>query len=64
MDKVYTDNELMDLWEQLEDIPYDPVKEEIEAPFIHFPAGTSKDEIWHWFDEHYTCGLYVLMTTF
>ena len=64
MDKVYTDEEIMRLWEELEDIPYDPEKEEIEVPFMHFPAGTDRDTIWHWFDEHYTGGLYSLMTTF
>lgn len=64
MDKVYTDEEIMRLWEEMEDIPYDPEKEEIEVPFLHFPSGTDRDTIWHWFDEHYTGGLYALMTTF
>ena len=64
MNKVYTDNEIRELWEQLEDHPFDPETETIEAPFLHFPAGTHYLEIWHWFDEHYTGGLHTLMTTF
>lgn len=24
---------------------------EIEADFLSFPAGTSKFDVWHWFDE-------------
>ena len=27
------------------------VNDEIEEDFLFFPAGTSKFEVWHWFDE-------------
>lgn len=45
------------LWEQLEDIPMNTETECIEQPFFHFPEGSSKDEIWKWFDKHYSKGV-------
>ena len=41
---------LLELWHKLEDIPVD-ADECIEEPFMKFPIGTDKFEIWHWFDE-------------
>lgn len=41
---------LLELWHKLEDIPVD-ADECIEEPFMQFPIGTGKFEIWHWFDE-------------
>lgn len=38
------------LWEKLGDIPIDG-DDCIEEPFEHFPVGTSRYEIWHWFEE-------------
>lgn len=49
------------LWEQFADIPMDPVTEEIEEPYLHFPAGTHREEIWHWFDEQHSKGVYYLL---
>ena len=49
--------ELYALWEQLRDIPVvdsqskgDEEAETIEEPFLHFPVGTHREEIWHWFE--------------
>ena len=39
----------------------DPVTEEIEEPYLHFPAGTHREEIWHWFDEQHSKGVYYLL---
>lgn len=41
---------LSQLWEKLGDIPVNE-NDEIEENFLNFPVGTSKFDIWHWFDE-------------
>lgn len=41
---------LPELWELFSKIPVN-VNEEIEVEFLSFPAGTSKFDVWHWFDE-------------
>ena len=28
---------------------------------VTFPAGTEREEIWHWFDEHYYGGVVTLL---
>ena len=55
------DSQLETLWCIFGDIPMDPVTEEIEDSFISFPAGTHREEIWHWFDERYSRGVHALM---
>lgn len=39
-------------WELLEDIPINK-DEEIEENFLHFPLGTNRNDIWHWFEMKY-----------
>lgn len=39
------------LWKELSDIPMDPETECIESEWNNFPAGTHREEIWHWFEE-------------
>ena len=39
------------LWAELEDVPMDCETECMDAPFLHFPAGTHREEIWHWFEK-------------
>lgn len=41
---------LPELWERFEDVPVNE-NDEIEERFLCFPAGTSKFDVWHWFDE-------------
>ena len=41
--------ELQELWDKLGDIPVNN-DDEIEEDFLNFPAGTSKFDVWHWFD--------------
>lgn len=36
---------LEELWKQFEDVPMDPSTETMEAPFLDFPAGTSRIDI-------------------
>ena len=39
-------------WEKLGEITIDD-DECIETEFLHFPVGTHREEIWHWFEEYY-----------
>lgn len=46
------DTPMRKLWEKLGDIPIDK-DERIEEPFEHFPKGTDRYEIWHWFEDRF-----------
>ena len=50
-----------ELWELFTDVPMDPATECMEEPFLFFPAGTPREEIWHWFDEQYPWGVVRLL---
>lgn len=50
-----------ELWEELGDVPMDPETECIEAEWHGFPAGTHREDIWHWFDEICPLGVAELM---
>lgn len=52
---------LEELWKRFEDVPMDPSTETMEAPFLDFPAGTSRVDIWHWFDERHSKGIAYLL---
>ncbi len=39
-----------ELWLQFGDTPINN-KDEIELPFLHFPAGANRFDVWHWFEE-------------
>lgn len=56
-----TDAYIEELWRQFSDIPMDPVTERMEEPFLHFPANTEREDIWHWFDENHSKGVYYLL---
>lgn len=55
------DYALKQLWAELTDIPMNPDTERMEAQFLHFPAGTEREDIWHWFDERYSKGIVSLL---
>lgn len=55
------DRKLERLWAELEDVPMNPDTEEMEEQFLHFPAGTNREEIWEWFDERHSKGVAYLM---
>lgn len=57
----FDDDQLRNLWDVFGDVPMDPESEEIEENFLDFPAGTHREEIWHWFDERYSGGVHALM---
>ena len=51
------DEILLKLWQDFADIPMNPETECIEEDFMCFPAGTDREDIWHWFDERYSKGI-------
>ena len=51
------DAHLESLWKELSDVPMDPKTECMEDEFCFFPAGTHRENIWHWFDEHHSKGV-------
>lgn len=55
------DEELEEMWSLFADVPVNPETECIEEPFAGWGAGISREEIWHWFDERYSKGVYALM---
>ena len=55
------DAELQELWEMFEDVPMNPETECMEEAFLGFPAGTHREEIWHWFNERHSKGVAYLL---
>lgn len=55
------DAALVEIWQQLTDVPMDPETECLEVPFYDWPAGTHREEIWHWFDERHSKGVAYLL---
>lgn len=43
--------DVLDLWQEFGDVPMDPVTECIEEAWGSFPAGTHREEVWHWFED-------------
>ena len=43
-------------WNDLGDIPVDD-DGIIQEPFLWWPKGTNREDIWHWFDEKYPGGV-------
>lgn len=50
-----------ELWGKFGDIPMNPETECIEEPFMHFPIGTHREEIWYWFEETFNVSVADLM---
>ena len=55
------DEALEQLWARLEDVPMNPETECIEEDFVNWPAGTHREDIWHWFDERHSKGISYLL---
>lgn len=49
------------MWDEFGDVPMDPETERMEYQWMDFPAGTHREEIWHWFDERHSKGVYYLL---
>lgn len=60
---LLSQDQIKELWQELRNISvdYDDEEEPIEQDFYHWPAGTPRETIWHWFDLAYDKGLYKLM---
>ena len=56
----WTQKDLRQIWELFGDIPINDADEILE-PFMDWPVGTNRFDIWHWFDERYTGGVYALL---
>ena len=39
-----------ELWNEFGDVPMNPETECIEEAWNGFPAGTNREETWHWFE--------------
>lgn len=52
---------LESLWREFGDVPMNPETECMEAPFLCFPSGTHREDIWHWFDERHSKGVAYLL---
>ena len=55
------DKELEELWAEFADTAMDPETECMDEPFLGFPAGTHREDIWHWFDERHSKGVAYLL---
>ena len=53
---TYDDEQLRALWNEFADTPIDN-DDRIDREFLHFPKGTYRFEIWHWFDIKYSTGI-------
>lgn len=42
-----------DAWNDFANVPMDPKTECMEEAWHGFPAGTHREEIWHWFEDEY-----------
>ncbi len=49
------------MWEDFGDVPMNPQTEEIEEEWNGFPAGTHREDIWHWFESHFGVSVAELM---
>lgn len=56
----FDDAQILQLWWLFDDIPIN-IADEIMDDFLGFEAGTSRFEIWKWFDQHYSKGVYSLV---
>lgn len=61
---LYDDDALERLWHELGDVAFiedEDMELVLTSDWLVFEAGTSRYEIWEWFDEHYSGGVYNLM---
>ncbi len=54
-------DEIKDLWDEFGDVPMNPVTECIEVKWHGFPAGTHREDIWHWFEDTFGVSVADLM---
>ena len=54
------DKTLEELWDAFGEYTIDDM-ERTEEPFLRFPSGTNREDIWRWFDSHYSKGVHALL---
>lgn len=60
--KVGVDMDMVqDLWLEFGDVPMNPETECIESDWHGFPAGTHREDVWHWFEEEFGVPVHVLL---
>ena len=57
----WSKDDLVSLWELLGDIPIDD-DDRITEPFMDWPTGSNRFDIWYWFDKRYTGGVHTLIS--
>ena len=55
------DERLEKLWRQFFEVYVNPDTECLGEEFQGWPAGTHREEIWHWFDQRHSEGVYYLL---
>ena len=61
------DTYLEEKWDELADVPFDENEEGellLEGNWFMFDKGTSRDEIWHWFDKRHSKGVAYLINDY
>jgi len=67
MQNVLTDTEIEKLWTELEDVLFDEDSNGeliLADDWFWFEKGTSREEIWQWFDDSHTKGVGWLLYEF
>lgn len=62
--KSYNDSIIEEMWQALDDVPFDEQANGeliLSEKWLSFDEGTTRDDIWHWFDKHYSKGVYELL---
>lgn len=62
--RPYCDAYYRRLWHELGDAPFDDHNDcdmTLAETWHGFPVGTEREDIWHWFDERYSGGVYALL---
>ena len=53
--------DVKNLWNEFGDVPMNPATECIEEDWCGHPAGTHREDIWHWFEETFNVRVADLM---
>lgn len=62
--KSYNDSIIEEMWQALDDVPFDEQANGeliLSEKWLSFDEGTTRDDIWRWFDKHYSKGVYELL---
>lgn len=51
------------LWQDFGDVPMNPETECLDEPWLHFEAGTFREEIWKWFEREFSISVEKLMNS-